>query len=82
MRQGARTDLASKEAMSQPDAALALGVSRASVQRAAALKDESPKLFKAVLDGEVTVSQAVTSIQRKKRADDEQRRNVRTGRGY
>jgi len=61
---------ASFEAPSQEQAALALGVSRASVQRAAAIKAESPDLFAEVLAGEVTVSQAAASVQRDRRASE------------
>src|SRR5262245_27205920 len=49
LEQGARTDLASNEAMSQPEAAAALNVSRASVQRAkAVLKKGTRELVEAV----------------------------------
>ena len=59
MKQGARTDLASIEAMSQPRAAELLNVGRASVQRAREVLDHGvPELRQAVEGGEVSVSAA------------------------
>ncbi len=59
MRQGARTDLASIEAMSQPQAAELLNVSRASVQRAkAVLEGGAEELIRAVDRRTVMVSDA------------------------
>jgi ParB-like chromosome segregation protein Spo0J len=59
MKQGARTDLASIEAMSQPRAAELLNVGRASVQRARDVLDHGvPELRQAVERGEVSVSTA------------------------
>jgi N6-adenosine-specific RNA methylase IME4/ParB-like chromosome segregation protein Spo0J len=59
MKQGARTDLASIEAMSQPRAAELLNVGRASVQRAREVLDHGvPELRQALERGEVSVSAA------------------------
>jgi N6-adenosine-specific RNA methylase IME4/ParB-like chromosome segregation protein Spo0J len=59
MPQGARTDLASIEAMSQPEAADLLNVGRASVQRAREVLDHgAPELVAAVDAGDVSVSAA------------------------
>ena len=53
MRQGERTDLASIDAMSQPEAATLLNVSRPSVQRAAQVQQDGiPELADAVDAGE------------------------------
>lgn len=54
-------------APTQEEAASTLGVSRRSVQSAAALKADEPELFAEVLGGTVTLSQATASVQRKKR---------------
>lgn len=57
--QGARTDIASFEAMSQTDAASALNVSRSAVQRATAVRETgAPELVAAVERGKVSVSAA------------------------
>jgi len=57
LEQGARTDLASKEAKSQPEAAEALNVSRASVQRAVeVLAHGAPELITEVEQGRMNVS--------------------------
>jgi ParB-like chromosome segregation protein Spo0J len=59
MEQGARTDLASIEAMSQPIAAEMLNVGRSAVQRATIVLDSgAPELVKAVEQGGVSVSAA------------------------
>jgi len=58
MRQGERTDLASKEAKSQEDAANLMNVSRSSVQRAAKVKSEAPELVEPVRNGHLPVSTA------------------------
>ena len=59
LTQGARTDLASIEAMSQPQAAELLNVSRSSVQRATTVRDHgAPELQQAVRRGDVKVSVA------------------------
>lgn len=56
MGQGARTDLASIEAMSESDAATLLNVSRSSVQRARKiLKEGTPEDIAAVEAGEKAV---------------------------
>lgn len=71
MRQGERTDLAAIAAMSQPDAALLLNVSRGSVQRAAqVVKEGTPELVAAVEQGRVSVSAAadVASLPRAEQA--------------
>jgi ParB-like chromosome segregation protein Spo0J len=61
MRQGARTDLASIEAMSQSQAADLLNVGRASVQRAKEVIDHgAPELLAAVEHGDIAVSIAAT----------------------
>ena len=63
LRQGARTDLASIEAMSQPDAASKLNVSRSTVQRATTvLENANPIVVKAVDEGKMTVACAVEII--------------------
>jgi ParB-like chromosome segregation protein Spo0J len=59
LKQGARTDLASIEAMSQADAAELLNVSRSGVQRAREVLDHgAPELQRAVERGAVSVSAA------------------------
>lgn len=59
MPSGARTDLASIDARSQPEAAAALNVSRPSVQRAARVQTSgTPELVRAVDEGRVAVSAA------------------------
>jgi hypothetical protein len=59
MPQGARTDIASIEAMSQPQAAELFNVSRSNVQRARKVLNEGvPELVKAVEQGQVPVSVA------------------------
>jgi predicted DNA-binding protein (UPF0251 family) len=59
MRQGARTDLASIEAMSQAEAANRLNVSRSGVQRAALVRDKAiPEIAAAVRQGHMSVSVA------------------------
>jgi N6-adenosine-specific RNA methylase IME4 len=65
MPQGARTDLASIEAMSQPQAAERLNVGRASVQRAREVLDHgAPELAAAVDAGVITVSAAADLAKR------------------
>lgn len=57
--QGARTDLASNEArFSQSQAGVAMGVSRSSVQRAAAVRAADSELHEKVKAGEVSVEDA------------------------
>jgi N6-adenosine-specific RNA methylase IME4/ParB-like chromosome segregation protein Spo0J len=64
MRQGARTDLASIEAMSQSDAADRLNVSRTSTQRAVIVRDMAiPEIADAVRQGHMPVSQAAQVAQ-------------------
>jgi len=63
MRQGTRTDLASRDAKSQTAAAKELDVSRSSVQRAKTVIDEGSKAqIKAVESGEKTVTEVVREI--------------------
>ena len=60
LRQGARTDLASIEAKSQPERAALLNVSRSAVQRAEIVRDRGiPELFQAIKQDQLPVSQAV-----------------------
>ena len=60
MPQGARTDLASIDAKTQPEAADLLNVSRPSVQRARVVLDTgTPELIEAVEQGQIAVSQGV-----------------------
>ena len=55
MQQGARTDIASIEAMSQPQAAEMLNVSRSNVQRAAkVIAEAEPEIVQAVEQGNVS----------------------------
>jgi ParB-like chromosome segregation protein Spo0J len=65
LESGARTDLASNEArLSQPEAAEALNVSRASVQRAKAVLDKgTPELVTAVRDGDLSVGAATAAME-------------------
>lgn len=71
MKQGARTDLASIDAMSQETAAELLHVSRPSVQRAKQVRDSQDReLIAKVESGEITVNRAITEIRK-----EEQRRN-------
>jgi ParB-like chromosome segregation protein Spo0J len=59
LKQGTRTDLAEISAMSQPEAAAALNVSRGSVQNASKVLDHgAPELADAVDRGDVSVSAA------------------------
>lgn len=59
MRQGARTDIASIEAMSQAEAADRVNVSRTGVQRAVIVRDKAiPEIADAVRQGHMPVSQA------------------------
>ena len=61
--QGARTDLAENSAMSQPEAAKLLHVSRGSVQNAKTVIDRgTEELAQAVHDGALTVGAAVDAI--------------------
>lgn len=63
MPQGARTDIASIDAMSQSQAAELLNVGRASVQRAREVIDNgAPELVQAVERGEVSVSLAAAFV--------------------
>ena len=63
MRQGERTDLASRDAKSQTDAANELDVSRSSVQRAKKVIDEGSKaLQRAVESGEVPLKKAAAVV--------------------
>jgi len=76
MRQGERTDIAQTCAMSQSEAASALGVSRRSVQSATrVLNDGVPELIEAVDRGVVAVSAAAEIA---KLPEDEQRDRVNT----
>jgi ParB-like chromosome segregation protein Spo0J len=60
MRQGARTDIASIEAMSQAEASERVNVSRTSTQRAVLVRDNAiPEIAAAVRQGYMPVSQAV-----------------------
>jgi hypothetical protein len=64
MKQGARTDLASRDAMSQTDAAALAKVSRPSVQRARIVQDHGvPDLVDAVKHGDVKVKPAAEFAQ-------------------
>jgi hypothetical protein len=58
MKQGARTDLPSKEGKSQAEAAKQMKVSVASVERAAIVKKADPALFEQVKKGNVSVTAA------------------------
>jgi hypothetical protein len=63
MRQGERTDLASRDAMSQTDAAAELDVSRSSVQRAKkVIEGGSKALQQAVESGEVPLKKAAAVV--------------------
>lgn len=68
MAQGARIDLASKDAKSQSDAAALLKVSRRSVQRAKDVLDSAPpEVVKAVEAGRITVGAATKRLLKKKK---------------
>ncbi len=63
MQQGARTDIASIEAMSQVQAAELLNVGRASVQRAREVRESgAPEVVQAVERGELAVSAAAQIV--------------------
>ena len=78
--QGARTDLASIDAKSQPDAAARLNVSRSSVQRARlVLAQGIPALIAAVDQGTLAVSEAATSAKLPAEAQTEVLAQVQAG---
>jgi ParB-like chromosome segregation protein Spo0J len=80
MKQGERTDLAQICAMSQSDAATALGVSRRSVQSATrVLNDGVPELIEAVDRGAVAVS---TAAEIAKLPEEQQRERVKQPGGF
>lgn len=63
MRQGERTDLASRDARSQSDAAQEVGTSRSSVQRAKKVAESGSKaLQKAAESGEVSLRKAASVV--------------------
>jgi len=80
LRQGARTDLASNDAISQPEAAARLNVSRKSVQRAAQVHERGTKeLVQAVRDGDLTVGAASEAVALPPEAQREVVRQVKKG---
>jgi ParB-like chromosome segregation protein Spo0J len=62
LSQGARTDLASIDAMSQRQAAELMQVSRPTVQRAAQIAREAPELIEPIRHGEITINAALEKI--------------------
>ncbi len=66
MKQGARTDIASIDAMSQFEAAKAMNVSRATVQRVAQIKREAPELLPKMESGEMSANEAQSIIRRER----------------
>lgn len=80
LRQGARTDLAENSAMSQPEAAQALNVSRGSVQNAKKVLDDGTReLVEAVRDGHIKVGKAKAVATLEPEAQREIVRNVKRG---
>jgi ParB-like chromosome segregation protein Spo0J len=78
--QGARTDLAENSAMSQPEAAEALKVSRGSVQNAKQVLDRgTPELVDAVRDGAISVGAAVEATALEPEAQRDVVRQVKKG---
>src|SRR5436190_2809434 len=67
MKQGARTDIASIGAMSQPEAAALLRVSRRSVQRVAEVAKKAPELLASIEQGKLTLHGATTAARRQTR---------------
>lgn len=80
MPQGARTDIASIDAMSQPEVANLFNISRPSVQRAQKVLTEGiPELVKAVEQGKVTVSLAAIAVQLPEKKQTEFASKVKAG---
>ena len=69
MGQGARTDLAPDDAMSDAQAAAALSVGERSVERAKALRREAPDLHEKVKAGTMRAGKARRALQKDEAAD-------------